>query len=115
MILTFVQRERLEKLRQQAEELAEQRKKAREEALKWTLESKDSDDEKEQQKKSKKPRGRPRPEVGIGGGSDIEAEPRKKRRGKLRRDGEGADDDGALFSGDEDGESKPARKVCSLC
>lgn len=106
----FHQRERLEKLRQQAEELTEQRKRAREEAHKWTLESKDSDDEKEP-KKTKKPRGRARPEAGLSG---DEGEPRKKRRaGKLRKDGEGAEDDGALFSGEEDGENKPAaRKVC---
>ena len=72
---------------------------------------KDSDDEKEQ-KKTKKSRGRPRPEPGLSG---DEGEPRKKRRGgKLRKDGEGAEEDGALFSGDEDAENRPAaRKVCS--
>ncbi|KIP06107.1 hypothetical protein PHLGIDRAFT_107356 [Phlebiopsis gigantea 11061_1 CR5-6] len=105
--LDELERERQEKLRHQAEELAEQRRLAREEAQKWTLELKDSDDEKEP-KKTKKSRARTRPDPGLSG---DEGEPRKKRRpGKLRKDGDGGEDDGALFSGDEDGESKPAAR-----
>ena len=82
MMFLLCQRERLEKLRQQAEELAEQRKRAREEVHKWALESRDSDDEKEQ-KRPKKARGKTRPEPGLSG---DEGEPRKKRRGGKRWD-----------------------------
>ena len=43
------------------------------------------------------------------------SEPKKRRKGKLKRDGgaaaTGDGEDEALFSADEDGEDKPAKKV----
>ena len=100
----------MEELRKQAEELTVKRKLAREQAYEWTkssqLDVKDSDDEKEVRKARKAARARVRPEPA---GSGDEA--KKKRRGKLRRSGDGGDDE-VLFSGDEDGDNRPAaRKV----
>jgi RNA polymerase-associated protein CTR9 len=97
-------------LRKQAEELAEKRKIAREQAYEWTkssqLDAKDSDDEKEQRKAKKASRPRVRADP-IGSGD--EQEQKKKKRGKLRKNESAGDDDGLLFSGDED-ESRPATK-----
>lgn len=96
--------------RREEAELAEKRKIAREQAYEWTkssqLDVRDSDDEKEQ-RRAKKARTRPRPDTT---GSGDEQEQRKKKRGKLRKPENGADEEGVLFSGDEDGESKPAAK-----
>ena len=79
---------------------------AREEAQKWTLELKDSDDEKEQRRKKTA-----RPRVKTDPDSSDEREAKKKRRvGKLKRSANASEDDGALFSGEEDGESKPVTK-----
>ncbi|KAI0084919.1 RNA polymerase II-associated protein [Irpex rosettiformis] len=109
--LELIERERLEVLRKEAEVLAEKRKVAREQAYEWTkssqLDVRDSDDEKEQRKARKAARVRVRPEPT---GSGDEQEQRKKKRGKLRRNENAPEDEGALFSGDEDGDSKPAAK-----
>ncbi|KAI0338297.1 TPR-like protein [Trametopsis cervina] len=110
-----LERERLEVLRKEAEELAEKRKLAREQANEWAksgqFDVKDSDDEKEQRKAKKAARPRPKPEPT---GSGDEREPKKqKKRGKLRKNDDGGDDDGALFSGEEDGENKPTGKKAS--
>lgn len=98
-------------LRKEAELLAEKRKIAREQAYEWTkssqLDVRDSDDEKEQRKARKAARTRVRPEAT---GSGDEQEQRKKKRGKLRKNENMPEDEGALFSGDEDGDSKPAAK-----
>jgi RNA polymerase-associated protein CTR9 len=67
----------------------------------------DSDEEKE--KKPKKAR-KPRSEAPSG----DEGEPRKKRRGKLRKvTPEPGDEEGAIFT-DEDDVERPAKKVGSV-
>ncbi len=109
-----VQQERLQELAKKAAELAEVRKKAREEALEWSQRHAESDEEKEKEKK-KKPRGRARTEAT---GSADEGEPRKKRRGgKLKKEVDAGEEEAALFSGEEE-DSKPAAKkvrYCSMC
>jgi hypothetical protein len=95
----------MEELRKEAEKLAEERKLAREQALEWTREVRmESDEEKERKpKKARKQKA---------DGSGDEAEPKKKRRGKLRRGGDAEDgaEEPAVFSDDEDVE-RP-KKVC---
>ena len=85
--------------------MAEERRIAREQAMEWTREVRmDSDEEKE--KKSKKTR-KPKSDVPSG----DESEPRKKRRGKLRKPSPGpGDEEGAIFTEEEGGE-RPAKKV----
>lgn len=104
----------MEELKLQAEALAEERRKAREQAAEWTREIRllDSDDDKE-----KKPR-RKRAKAEIGSGDEGlppvgDSEPKKKRRGKLRKKDDAGGADAALFSGDEEPD-KPARKVSIL-
>ncbi|KAJ3576752.1 hypothetical protein NP233_g216 [Leucocoprinus birnbaumii] len=100
-----IERELAEKLRIEAEKLAEERRLAREQAIEWTREVRmDSDEEKE--KKPKKTR-KPRSEAPSG----DEGEPRKKRRGKLRKASPEAGDEegGAIFTDDEEVE-RPAKK-----
>ncbi|KAF5351734.1 hypothetical protein D9756_007677 [Leucocoprinus leucothites] len=99
-----VERELQEKLRIEAEKLAEERRLAREQAMEWTREVRmDSDEEKE--KKPKKAR-KPRSEAPSG----DEGEPRRKRRGKLRKASpEPGDEDGAIFTDEEEAE-RPAKK-----
>ncbi|KAI0688182.1 RNA polymerase II-associated protein [Cytidiella melzeri] len=103
--------ERKEVLRREAEELAEKRKIAREQAYEWTkssqLDVKDSDDEKEQRRSKKASRARAKPDQT---GSGDEQEQKRKKRGKLRKSENVAEDDAALFSGDEDADGKPAAK-----
>ncbi|KAJ6538839.1 hypothetical protein DFH09DRAFT_1397490 [Mycena vulgaris] len=100
-----LERARMEELRKEAEQLAEQRKLTREQALEWTREVRmESDEEKERKpKKARKQKT---------DGSGDEAEPKKKRRGKLKRGGdqeEGAEEP-AIFSDDEDVE-RPKKRV----
>ena len=67
-------------------------------------------DEERERKAAKKASRRVKTEGGSGD-EGLAAEPRKKRRtGKLKRPAGEEGEDGALFSGDEDGE-KPAKKV----
>ncbi len=98
-------------LRKEAEELAEKRKLAREQAYEWTKSSRldvgDSDDEKEQRKARKAARPRPKPDLT---GSGDEQEQKRKKRGKLRKNENVPEEDGALFSGEEDADGKPAAK-----
>lgn len=96
----------MEELRRDAEKLAEERRLAREQAMEWTREVKMESDE-ERERKSKKTR-KPKAD-----GSGDEAEPKKKRRGKLKKaaSDQGDAEDQAVFSDDEDME-KPAKKVC---
>lgn len=98
----------MEELRVQAEKLAEERRRAREQALEWTRDIKMESDE-ERERKAKKASRRVKTE---GGSGDEAGEPKKKRRGKLKKTNGAVDgeDAAALFSGDEEGE-KPARKV----
>ncbi|KAI0948961.1 hypothetical protein AcW1_008691 [Taiwanofungus camphoratus] len=102
-----MERERMEELRVQAEKLAEERRRAREQALEWTRDIKIESDE-ERERKAKKASRRVKTE---GGSGDEAGEPKKKRRGKLKKTNGAVDgeDVAALFSGDEEGE-KPARK-----
>ncbi|PCH35997.1 RNA polymerase II-associated protein [Wolfiporia cocos MD-104 SS10] len=101
-----LERERAEELRKAAEELAEERRKAREQALEWTRDIKLESDEERERKATKKASRKIKTESGSG----EEGEVKRKRRGKLRKTNSAADgDDGALFSGDEDGD-KPVRK-----
>lgn len=107
-----MQRKRIEDARVQAEKLAEERRLARAKALEWTQEVKNESDE-EKERKAKKATNR-KPKTETNGSGDEGVEPvKKKRRGKLRKNVD-TEDDGALFSGDEDGEKdrdKPSRKV----
>lgn len=91
--------------------MATKRKAAREEALLWSKQL-ESDEEEKERKASKKSRGRNRAED-VGSGDEVE--PRKKRRGKLKKE-ENGEEEGALFSEDEVmADSKPApRKVCGF-
>ncbi|KAM6502121.1 RNA polymerase II-associated protein [Amanita muscaria] len=97
-----LERQRMEELKKAGEKLAEERRLAREQAMEWTREVRmDSDEE----KKSKKPR-RPKAE-----GSGDEGEPKKRRKGKLKKNGtEMADgEDQAMFSEEEEVE-KPKKR-----
>ncbi|KAF9449178.1 RNA polymerase II-associated protein [Macrolepiota fuliginosa MF-IS2] len=98
------ERELQEKLRIESEKLAEERRLAREQAMEWTREVRmESDEEKE--KKPKKAR-KPRSEVPSG----DEGEPRKKRRGKLKKAGsDQGDEEGAIFTDEEEVERPKKR------
>jgi RNA polymerase-associated protein CTR9 len=101
--LFFPQAQRKEELRMEAEKLAEARKLAREQALEWTREVRmESDEEKE--RKPKKPRKQ------KADASGDEAEPKKKRRGKLKKatDQEEGAEEQAVFSDEEEVE-KPKK------
>ncbi|OCH88638.1 RNA polymerase II-associated protein [Obba rivulosa] len=108
------ERERQEQLRVQAEKLAEERRRAREQALEWTRDMRVESDE-ERERRSRKAQTR-KPRGGDGsadeGDRDREREPKKKRRGKLKRGAEERNDeeDDALFSDNEEAEGKPAKK-----
>ncbi|KAL7281504.1 hypothetical protein ACG7TL_004819 [Trametes sanguinea] len=111
------ERARQEELRKQAEKLAEERRKAREQALEWTREVKqmESDEEREKQAKKAKRTKRPERSENVSGDEGVIGEPRpKKRRGKLRKSaeegGEGEGEDAALFSGEEE-EAKPRKRT----
>ncbi|KAG5647061.1 hypothetical protein DXG03_001431 [Asterophora parasitica] len=98
------ERARMEEIRKEAEKLAEERRLAREQAMEWTRDIRmDSDDEREKKpKKARKPKN--------DGGSGDEAEPKKKRRGKLKKaTSEGDMEEQAMFSEDEEAE-RPAKK-----
>lgn len=107
------QRARAEELKKEAEDLAEKRRIAREQAQEWTREARiESDEEKE--RKVKRPK-----KVKTEGGSGDEAEPKKKRRGKLKKaanpndmDVDGDGEEQATFT-DEDQE-RPTKKVIEV-
>ncbi|KAH9484994.1 Tetratricopeptide repeat protein 1 [Psilocybe cubensis] len=104
-----LERERAEKLRIEAEKLAEERRLAREQALEWTREVRMESDEERERKVTKKKK----PKAEIISGDEAEPKAPKKRRGKLKKassdhDHEG-DVDQTMFSEDEDIE-KPAKK-----
>ena len=92
----------MEELRTEAEKLAEERRIARERAMEWTREVQmESDEERERKsKKTKKPKG----EVVSG----DEAEPKKKRRGKLKK---ATSEQGDEEHSEEEEAEKPAKKV----
>lgn len=99
------QRERLEQLKIEAERIAAERRQAREIVQQWTAEQRaDSDDEKE-----RRPRKTKKAKTDAGGSGDEAPEPKKKRRGKLKKlDGE---IEGRAGSDDEE-ERAPVKKVC---
>lgn len=107
--LEALERARMEELRIEAEKLAEKRRRDREMAMEWTRDvGLDSDEEKE--KKPKKPK-----KNKTDAGSGDEAEPKKKRRGKLKK-GPGAvdaggdgDEEQAMFT-EEDEAERSAKK-----
>lgn len=102
----------MEELRIQAEKLAEERRIAREQALEWSREVQMESDE-ERERKSKRSSKKVKVEVESGDeGVAMLSEPKKKRKGKLKRSGDqgGEDNNEQLFSDDEM-DSKPAKKV----
>jgi len=104
------EREKMELLRRQAEELSEARRESRAQALEWSRDIKNESEE-EKERKPKKTR-----KVKVEGGSGDEVEqPRKKRRGKLKKNAqESGDDKEALFTDDEGGgDDKPTKKRTS--
>ncbi|KAH7907720.1 hypothetical protein BJ138DRAFT_1116454 [Hygrophoropsis aurantiaca] len=104
--LQAIEQKKVEELRRQAEKLAEERRRAREQALEWTREVQAESDE-ERERKSKRALKKVKVEGGESG--DEGAEPKKKRRGKLRKAVEQGDENGQLFS-DEEADSKPVKK-----
>lgn len=102
----------MELLRLQAEKLAVARRESRLQAQEWTRDIKmESDDEKE--RKPKKPR-KVKTE-GVSGDEGEQQPPKKKRRGKLKKNAESGDDkDGALFTDEEGIDEKPAKKVIRI-
>jgi RNA polymerase-associated protein CTR9 len=91
----------MEALRKQAEILAQERRLAREQALEWSREVKMESDE-ERERKAKKSR-RAKTE---GGSGDEAPEPKKKRKGRIKKDPDGEEQ--TLFS---DEEGKPVKKA----
>lgn len=110
-----LQREERERLRVQNELLAEERRKAREQAQEWTREVKRLESDEEREKAAKKAKRVKRDNLSGDEGANAGGEPKgKKRRGKLsKKNTADSGDDEALFSGDEE-EQKP-RKVRYAC
>lgn len=95
----------MKELQAEAEKLAEERRIARKEAMEWTREVRMESDE-ERERKAKKVR---KPKTDVGSGDEVE--PKKKRRGKLKKAvSDHGDEEQAVFSEEEDAE-KPAKKV----
>lgn len=93
-------------------QLAERRKLENEQVREWMKSSQldVSDDEKETRRTKKASRPRAKVEADS---SDERESKKKKRGGKLKRSANASEDDGALFSGEEEVESKPAVKKVS--
>lgn len=113
----------MEKLRQEAEELAKQRRQAREEALAWTAAAKaaESDDEKEKRPRKAGPKkGKGVPAEGAVSGDEVAdaGEKKRKRKGRVKKASpvpnamEEDRDEEVVFSGGEDGEDARPKKVC---
>ncbi|KAF9464960.1 RNA polymerase II-associated protein [Collybia nuda] len=98
-----LERARMEELKREAEKLAEERRVAREQAMEWTREVRMESDE-ERERKSKKTR-KPKQDA-----SGDEAEPKKKRRGKLKKASEQDDGEDAAQFSDEDDVERPTKK-----
>lgn len=108
-----LERTRLDQKKQESERLGEERRKAREEAQKWTQDMKvESDDEKERRgpRKPKKSRTKEEDisgdELTVNGNEPV----KKKRKTKLKR-GDGQDVGGDLFSDDEAGDRQVKKRV----
>lgn len=111
----WYQRERQALEDKTKEELSERRRQEISQAQEWTRASAlnvvDSDDEKDQRRTKKSSKPRPKPETPQNGSADERETKRRRRGGKLKKNGDTGDEDGAaLFSGDEEGENKPAAK-----
>ncbi|KIJ12938.1 hypothetical protein PAXINDRAFT_14301 [Paxillus involutus ATCC 200175] len=105
-----LERAKMEELRIQAEKLAVERRIAREQALEWTREVQlESDEERERKSKRAPKKVKTEAESGDEGGVATPAEPKKKRKGKLKKANDQGDENEQLFS-DEDMDSKPAKK-----
>lgn len=87
--------------------MAEERRKAREQALEWTREVRMESDEERERKAKKATR---KKTDALGSGDEGTGEPKKKRRSKLKK-AEMADGDDALFSGEDETTDRPAKKV----
>ncbi|KAL4073760.1 hypothetical protein V8B97DRAFT_1238806 [Scleroderma yunnanense] len=106
--LEVAERAKVEELRLQAEKLAEQRRIAREQALEWTREVQmESDEERERKAKRASKKVKTEPESGDEGANGNE--PKKKRKGKLKKANDQGDENEQLFSDDE-ADNKPAKK-----
>lgn len=112
----------MDALRKEAEDLAEQRRKAREEAKEWSKNVQmESDDERERKAKKAANRKVKSEVASADEGANGEGAPKKKRVRKVKKEKgatsgkEGSDaEDGALFSGGEEAE-KPVKKVRDAC
>ncbi|OJA11248.1 hypothetical protein AZE42_09541 [Rhizopogon vesiculosus] len=102
-----LEREKVEELRRQAGKLAEERRKAREQALEWTRDAQMESDE-ERERKSKRAAKKVKVE-GESGDEGAEAKKKKRGGGKLKKAIDQDGDNEQLFS-DEDVDSKPAKK-----
>ncbi|KAG6336638.1 hypothetical protein ID866_2445 [Astraeus odoratus] len=107
MRLEAAEHARMEELRLQAEKLAEERRIAREQALEWTREVQMESDE-ERERKAKRASKKMKTEVDSGEEAANGGEPKKKRKGKIKRVNDQGDENEQLFS-DEDAD-KPAKK-----
>ncbi|GJJ16208.1 hypothetical protein Clacol_010504 [Clathrus columnatus] len=119
-----LERERMEQLRIEAEKLADERRKAREEALAWTAAAKMNDTDEEKEKKPKKgakkekekEKSKAMDSAPVPSGDDAPEGERKRRRRRLKKYGspgagveEERDEDSAP---NEDGEeSRPRKRV----
>ncbi|KAA1471852.1 RNA polymerase II-associated protein [Dentipellis sp. KUC8613] len=107
-----IEREREEQLRAQAERLAEERRKAKEDVKAWMLEAKAESDDERERKARKAANKKVKSEAVSGDEAMPSAEPKKRRSRKVKKES-GAekteDDEGALFTDEEEGD-KPAKK-----
>lgn len=108
MRLEAAERAKLEELRQQAEKLAEERRIAREQVLEWTREIQ-VESEEERERKAKRASKKLKTETESGDEAINGGEPKKKRKGKLKKVNDQGDENEQLFS-DEDIDNKPAKK-----
>ncbi|KAF8513907.1 RNA polymerase II-associated protein [Hysterangium stoloniferum] len=118
--INALERERMEKLRIEAEELAKQRRQAREEALAWTAAAKLAESDEEKEKRSRKTK-KPKAQAvdGAASGDEVpEGGEKKKKRKRVRKHGgsPGANvgeedrEDEAVFSGAGDVEEPRSKK-----
>jgi RNA polymerase-associated protein CTR9 len=105
--LDALERARLEAKKVEAEKLAEERRKAREEAQKWTKDMQIESDDERERRASKKVR--KKPESGDEG-ANSQGEPKKKRKTKLKK-ADGQDIGGDLFSDDEEVDKQAKKRT----
>ncbi|KAI6131542.1 hypothetical protein EDD16DRAFT_1852708 [Pisolithus croceorrhizus] len=108
MRVEAAERAKMEELRHQAEKLAEERRIAREQALEWTREIQ-VESEEERERKAKRASKKVKTEIESGDEAINGGEPKKKRKGKLKKANDQGEENEQLFS-DEDIDNKPAKK-----